>query len=285
MAKAPHRVQVNLAEEPEFWGKEKGGSMVISRGLRNRLRVASRLAPGTETIKTFFDLLRPVITSEQLVRIGGDGDGGYLVPDALDGIASVISPGVGPSSSFELEFARRGIECLLFDGTVECPPDSHENIRFFKEMLGNDSSKGERKLDEIVDSLCAPKGDLLLQMDIEGAEWSVLPSTGTATWQRFRIAIVEFHDVGSVLSSMTRTKEAIELFQRIRGTHDVVHFHANNCGGARTFGGLRIPNVFEVTFLRSDCHSHRGEIATLPHVLDSESCSRAKPGALPSWWN
>lgn len=259
--------------------------MRVSRGVKYRLKVGSGLAPGANKVKALFDLLRPVVTSQKLIRVGGDGDGGYLVPDVIDDISAVVSPGVGPSSSFELEFARKGIDCFLFDGSVEGPPDSHENIHFFREMLGSNVSQGERQLDDIVDSLCPPTGDLLLQMDIEGAEWSVLPLTSTATWQRFRIVIVEFHDLASVLTSITRTTKAIRFFQRMRRTHDVVHFHANNCGGARTFGALKVPNVFEVTFLRSDFHTQQGKFSTLPHELDRESCTRAKPGSLPSWWN
>jgi len=41
---------------------------------------------------------------------------------------------------------------------------------------------------------CAPpQGDLILQMDIEGAEWSVLLNASEAILDRFRIVVLELH--------------------------------------------------------------------------------------------
>ena len=43
------------------------------------------------------DLIRalyPVTTTLPLIRLGGTGDWAYLIPDDLDGIAAVFSPGV-----------------------------------------------------------------------------------------------------------------------------------------------------------------------------------------------
>jgi hypothetical protein len=42
-------------------------------------------------------LMRPIESGHPLVRLGGPKDGGYLVPDDLDGIAFCFSPGVSDS--------------------------------------------------------------------------------------------------------------------------------------------------------------------------------------------
>ena len=47
-------------------------------------------------------LLKPVRSSYPLVRIGGDQDGAYLLPNDLKGIEACFSPGVSYKKSFEL---------------------------------------------------------------------------------------------------------------------------------------------------------------------------------------
>jgi len=48
-----------------------------------------------------FELLKPKASKTPLIRIGGDIDGSYLVPDDLDGIAACFSPGVNRIKYFE----------------------------------------------------------------------------------------------------------------------------------------------------------------------------------------
>lgn len=65
-------------------------------------------------------LLRPVPCPYPLVRIGGDSDGAYLIPDDLDGITNCFSPGVNNYKSFEDELSLRyGITCHMCDFTSD----------------------------------------------------------------------------------------------------------------------------------------------------------------------
>lgn len=41
-----------------------------------------------------------------MIRIGEVHDSSYIIPDDLEGITACFSPGVGPSSSFELDVAE-----------------------------------------------------------------------------------------------------------------------------------------------------------------------------------
>lgn len=258
---------------------------MISRRRRQVFKAAVGLGPTRRQVKDLFDLVRPCVLQGELVRVGGEGDGGYLVPDDLTELAAVVSPGVGPSSSFEMEFAQKGIDCFLFDGSVESPPERHERLHFYQKMVGPEEKPAETTLNTIVEDLCPDTGDLLLQMDIEGAEWSSLEAVHPETFRRFRIAIIEFHNLGEIVTDRKKTLSAITLLRKIRKSHESIHFHPNNCGGARSFGDLRFPNVFEATFLRSERGARRELFAEIPHFLDEESCSRAKPGVNPSWWH
>ena len=54
-------------------------------------------------VRALLHAMRPVATDRQLIRIGSPADGGYLIPDDLEGIRFCFSPGVAHSSAFELD--------------------------------------------------------------------------------------------------------------------------------------------------------------------------------------
>ena len=57
-------------------------------------------------VREFVELLRPVTTEVGLIRVGGNDDGGYLIPNDLDGIIALFSPGVAQTATFEVEIAK-----------------------------------------------------------------------------------------------------------------------------------------------------------------------------------
>ena len=52
-------------------------------------------------VRDFLELLRPVTTEFELMRVGSEEDGGYLIPDDLQGVVALFSPGVAKSATFE----------------------------------------------------------------------------------------------------------------------------------------------------------------------------------------
>ena len=83
-----------------------------------------RLARGSdyEALQDFFLSIRPSVTPHALIRLGGETDGGYLVPDDFEGIHTCFSPGVAEVANFETEMAARGIRCFMADYSVNAPP-------------------------------------------------------------------------------------------------------------------------------------------------------------------
>jgi hypothetical protein len=153
-------------------------------------------------VEALIRLLRPVLTNNDLIRIGGRSDGGYLVPDDLDGIVGCFSPGVGPTVAFEQEVAARGIPCYLADASVPHPPIENDLFNFKKQFLGVVDDDSTITLDTWVKS-CAPSaGDLLLQMDIEGTEWLVLANASEEVIRRFRIIVVELHRLERIVDAL-----------------------------------------------------------------------------------
>jgi len=80
------------------------------------------------------------------VRAGGSGDGGYVVPDYLDGLDGVVSIGVGGDVSFDLWFAERGVPVFQYDHTVAESPVGHVSLRLVMQHALWDSWVHERDI-------------------------------------------------------------------------------------------------------------------------------------------
>lgn len=101
-------------------------------GRRASRRAQWTLGSDENELLDLIQLLRPIDAGHELIRIGGRGDGGYLIPNDLEGIGACFSPGVGPTSQFEQELATRfGIKCFLADASIEDPSFSAAESPFF----------------------------------------------------------------------------------------------------------------------------------------------------------
>ena len=218
----------------------------------------------------------------ELVRIGPDTDGGYLLPDVLDGIEACFSPGVGTCSDFELACAERGMQVFLADATVDGPAAQHPNFHFIPKFIGGFDDDTTISLDAWVDGSCPGTGDLLLQMDIEGAEYASLLAATPQLLRRFRAMAIEFHFLGH-LAEDPFFAIAAAVFAKLLDAHDVVHIHPNNFCDIVEVAGVPTPQVMEFTFVRRDLIVSDGWATQFPHPLDVENDpTRAMP--LPGAW-
>ena len=152
-------------------------------------------------LEQFLWCTRPVGDRHGLIRLGGMGDGGYLIPNDLDEIVACFSPGVFNVSDFELDMAKRGIPCYLADASVEKPPIQNEAFDFEKKFLGVKNEGDFMTLESWIEQKAPTMGDMILQMDIEGAEFDVLIDTSNDILMRFRIIVVEFHGLDRIFSN------------------------------------------------------------------------------------
>lgn len=66
--------------------------------------------------------------------MGGDSDGGYLLPEDISNIDFCFSPGVDQYAYFESDLISRGIKCYLSDNSVDNPPIQSNNIFLSKNI-------------------------------------------------------------------------------------------------------------------------------------------------------
>lgn len=237
-----------------------------------------------ERVKALIEKLWPVQTNKELIRVGPKRDGGYLLPNDLVAIKACFSPGVDVMSEFEKACFDYGMKLYLADRTVEKPnfdldPASYS---FLKKHIGVTNDADFITLDSWVDTFEPGNSDLLLQMDIEGAEFASMINTSNALLKRFRIMIFELHHLDELWNPRFFNMAELAI-HKILETHTCVHIHPNNCCGVETKYGLEIPRFAEFTFLRNDRINSRTFAKTFPHSLDFDNEGKL-PVVLPACW-
>lgn len=235
------------------------------------------------SIRSFLQSVSPVAQRYDLVRVGGFEDGGYLIPNDLNDISCVFSPGVSDKAHFESVFLSEGVPCFLADNSVDGPPFQHRLLHFTKKHLGLYDSESEMRLSTWVSLFAPPHGDLILQMDIEGAEYSCLLTTPIDVLTRFRILVVEFHRLVDIFSK-PGFKLISTTFAYLLRHFTVVHIHPNNCCGYFSRDGIEVPHVMEFTLLRNDRVSPSSEALRFPHPLDRPNVPANPELTLPRAW-
>ena len=223
----------------------------------------------------------PVYTGHRLIRIGGEEDGSYVLPNVLDGIQLCLSPGICGVIEFERHLGMTyGIPTIGCDPDLQVIADLPDFIRLDRLALA--ASTGPGKI-SFADWLSlhgyTDASPLLLSMDIEGGEYEVIPSLSSEDLARIRIATIEFHYLH--LLHQAHSPEA-RLFadtvesclSKILLTHDIVHMKPNNnCPFDVVIKNRRYTayTCIEVTFLNKQlryCAPQRLPLGRLPHMLD-----------------
>ena len=235
-------------------------------------------------VRRLIKSLRPKRTDNNLIRIGGDSDGGYLLPDDLTDIKACFSAGIGDISDFEFHCANLGMEVYMADASVSAPALIHPKFHFQQRFIGN--KKNDSRYISIHEWLNANNiGDneeLLLQMDIEGDEFDAINQTHLKTLSRFRILIIEFHELQKLFEDKY-FKKANLAFKKILKEYTCVHIHPNNCCGKREIHNIEIPVVAEFTFIRKDRVKVLGKIEKFPNEMDRDNVE-GNTLVLPEIW-
>lgn len=234
-------------------------------------------------LRSLIKNLHPIATNKDLIRLGPNGDGGYLVPNDLEGLHACFSPGVSHVSGFEKDCAELEMKVFLADKSVVRPADNHELFSFTQKYIGAMTNNDFMTLDSWVNSsLSDTTSELLLQIDIEGYEYETFLSTSDSLMGRFRIIVAEFHNLCQ-LWNRPFFNLARSTFNKILQTHSCVHIHPNNCCGSLIKDGLDIPKTMEFTFLRNDRFESFSHQTIFPNPLDYDNTNNPTL-ALPRCW-
>ena len=232
--------------------------------------------PEEERLHAFASAIRPwTADGLELRRIGGGGDGAYVMADD-SGARHAISLGVGHDVSWDQAMAARGVAVAMFDPTIADPPDAVTGATFHRIGLGPASAHGGhaggygldlRPFPEIMLIAGCEPTDAILKVDIEGAEWDGLAGADLAGFEQ---VLIEMHDLHRLCDGASEAA-VLDVTQALALSHRAVHVHANNESRFVRFGRLWFPDVIEVSFVRRDRLREAMPAATLAPGLDRPS--------------
>lgn len=235
-------------------------------------------------VQDLIEKLHPLDCGLDLIRVGSKGDGGYLIPNDLDGIEYCFSPGVSDLADFESQLADLNIKSFMADYSVASLPMSRPEFTFDKKFLGSSDRDPYFTLASWKEKyLNGYTGDLLLQMDIEGYEYETILSTPETLLDQFRIMVIEFHELDKLFDAFDFTLIS-SCFERLLQFFYVVHIHPNNTSEVVKRGEIAVPAVMEFTFLNKRRANNKTAQTAFPHPLDADCGPALRHVALPKCW-
>jgi hypothetical protein len=222
-------------------------------------------------------------TCNDLIRLGGKNDGGYLVSKSdIDRTKFLLSFGINDDWKFEKDFAlinpipvraydattnfklflKRSLGAIFRLNFIEAftKPFQYLSLKNFfskenkiiKKFVGINDGDIHISMREVFKDL--NQNDIFIKMDIEGSEYRCLEDI---VKNQFKIsgAVIEFHDVDLNLDKIIDFVEKFDLA--------IAHIHANNYFPVSE---SNIPLILEITFSKNGIFLDRNPI--LPHQLD-----------------
>jgi len=234
-------------------------------------------------LEQYLDLYKkiwPVDTGFELIRIGNDGDGGYLVPNCLEGISLCLSPGTSKIVTFENQLLTTyGIRSLLCDPGHDRPHDLNKDLYFDRLALGIEDNDGQITIEswlkkyDLLDSQ-----PIIVTMDIEGGEYKVLEFVSDEVLSKIRILTIELHFIHMIHEPIINGA-LNRLLDRLLSYFDVVHMKPNN-HVPFVYNNFNMYCCIELTFL-SKMMRRKPPILinrnSLPHKLDANNSSTDQP--------
>ena len=243
--------------------------------------------------------LRVYQTEYNKIRLGSNGDGGYVFCDASESGRTkitydlLISCGINNDDKFEHDFITKypNVTCYAFDGTISKIPRHSDRIKFVKKNIGTSETNTTTDLLYLIEG----HDNIFLKMDIETWEYHWIKILRDDHIKKLKQIVIEFHyphqDTPKVdkcfndRSWAISPNERIDCLKRLAKSHYLVHFHPNNYCKTTIYNGVTLPNVFECTFLRKDlCKNIDYSTAKIPDpILDQMNSKSVKDVTLTSY--
>lgn len=203
---------------------------------------------------SYDDLLTIYKHPFNLVRLGFQGDGGYVVPEELIN-DNLLSFGIADEISFEEDYIKRvahpNIHC--FDGTIERFPSENPLYCFHKINVGQCDTDNEVSIDTIFENYFKNQDKVFFKMDIEGSEYPSLMAMSQENLRKIDCMVLEVHGVSNY-------ELFSNLMYKLNSELVLIHRHINECGGFFYFNGQVLSQLYELTFVNKNHFLEKNDI-------------------------
>ncbi len=202
----------------------------------------------------------------KLVRMGRDGDGGYVIPEkSLEQAQVLIGYGVKNDISFEEQFSDRynkssyGFDCStkhieiknkLTSFIPECISSNNFIPPELSQIIKNPNAGNVTSFTQEMQTYDFNNKKIFIKMDIEGAEYKALPEilqyskniTGIALELHFQRYAGQF-------------EQAMNLLKSLEKDFILVHLHGNNCATyffSTNNSSGDIPKILELSYINKN---------------------------------
>ena len=225
------------------------------------------------------------VKNHKLIRVGARKDGGYIMLDDFETPSIAYSFGICDDVSWDNSMASKyDYQIFMYDHTIDALPYTREEFHFFKEGIAGKNSKDSplKTLEHYIKkNNHTSKENMILKMDVEGAEWEFIETVDPKILEQFDQIIFEFH-------SLTRAgadKRILSLLEKLNETHSVIHVHGNNTSCLLQIGDTLFPDAMEVTYANKQKYEFEDyDELFLPIVLDVQ-CDFCRPEVGLGEWN
>ena len=219
-----------------------------------------------------------------LIRVGLSGsDGCYIMADNFSEPSASYSFGIYNDVNWDNIMAEMGYQIYLYDHTIEKLPFNRPEFNFFKEGIAGEDVKDQplNTLKHYIErNGHSDSKNMILKMDVEGAEWGFLETVTSKTLKQFDQIVFEMHN----LIGAGNGEKILKLLKKLNKTHQVIHVHGNNSGHQLTVGDTTFPDVIEVSYVNRDNYEfYDDEDLILPTELDAPNDIGRKDIELGHW--
>ncbi len=226
------------------------------------------------------------IKGSRYVRIGDqEHSGGYVMLDDLSDKSIFYSFGISEDVTWDSYFAeilKRPV--YMYDHTINSLPYEHGNFKWRKIGICGENEKGKKADLKSLTELLTENGNtkdrnMILKMDVEGAEWDVFSSIPAEVLQQFDQITMEMH----WFLDFNLKNKIIKSLEVLNTYHQLVHIHGN-CGDISIpMDGYNMPNILEATYVnRMGRHFVKSE-RFFPTSLDKRNDDKFPEIILGSW--
>lgn len=220
-------------------------------------------------VKILLKKILPKKINFNLIRLGENNDGGYLVPDDLKNIDKNYSAGVGLLTKFEKDLEEKFlIKSNMLDFNEIKKDILPKKSNFLKKKLSLSNNQNEISINNWIQEI---DREIILKIDIENNEYLILANISDENLKKIRILIIEFHGLRNLRNSLFLDFFE-KIVERINEHFYSCHLHINNTSKIKKLENLKIPDMIEVTFIRKDrIKNFSNEFTELPHALDQKT--------------